>query len=41
MVRLFGCLAVCVGGCLGVSDTRFIQFALGSCCAVHTNVLSI
>ena len=25
------CLAVRVGGCLRVSDPRFIQFALGSC----------
>ena len=30
-----------VGGCLCVSDPRFIQFALGCCYAVHINALSI
>ena len=42
MVR--GCSAVCrvevygsVCGCVHVSDPSFIQFALGSCYAVHIN----
>ena len=34
-VWLFGWKGVCV------SDPRFIQFALGSCYAVHINALSI
>ena len=38
MVR--GCLAVCLVGWVGASDPRFIQFALGSCYAVHVNALS-
>ena len=49
MVRgcLFGWVEVCVRACVGacvrvcVSDPRFIQFALGSCYAVHINALSI
>ena len=43
MVR--GCLCGWVGGwkcvCVCVSDPSFIQFALGSCCAVQINALSI
>ena len=31
----------CVRAWVGVSDPRFIQFALGSCYAVHINALSI
>ena len=33
------CVCVCV--CVFVSVPRFIQFALGSCNAVHMNALSI
>ena len=39
--RLFGCLLIRVEVCVWVSDPRFIQFTLGSCYAVHINVLSI
>ena len=42
MVR--GCSAVCRGemcGCIYVSHPRLIQFALGSCYAVHINAFSI
>ena len=31
----------CACACVYVSDPRFIQFALGSCYAVHINALSI
>ena len=30
-------MEVCGCGCICVSDPRFIQFALGSCYAVHIN----
>ena len=41
MVR--GCFGEWADGwkCVWVSDPRFIQFALGSCYAVHINALSI
>ena len=50
-VEVFVCVCVCVCECVRacvracvfvcVSDPRFIQFALGSCYAVHINALSI
>ena len=35
------CECACACACVYVSDPRFIQFALGSCYAVHINAVNI